>query len=681
MRTPLPAPLRLLQTILTRLLALSILTFILHKSSSVPSIDKLATLSRILVSEARLDRVDDEKANVDFPHNSVIEDKNGEGKVGTNEFGRSVKVLKQGEKDMRVVIGSGNGYEVVSVNEDLKGEIVGVGNQTYERSGLGVSVVDVRLDDGVFGMGSGDGRFLIGDSVKGLVYVGNGGDGNYKEVLDGSSKPVFKKGDHKNGKSSMFGVAMSSVWNEKLKENLVCVGAPESNFVDVLGLKVDGDFRLVQRIKGKNLGDGVALGFGKHCTITQEWLAVSMTNDLEVYRWDEANGKFDNRTSMKSRLDNKALNVTAFEGGATAMDEGRMFAVSPLGTYCFELKSSPEGLRWEFSKMLEEPVRPTAVVVKGKTAVIGGDHHAVVLKWAVDRGVWRPKYRLTDGVRKTKFVYSRAVELAGSVVFIGEPMWDRVLMWDLNDAPIPTPAPTLPPTPNVLPLPEPRLDPRICFDAEAKIRVWSGYKYASPRSVRIGDVQVGDLVESWQASGKSVWSEVFLTQHSGDNNFRGTIVDVEWSSFDNRGVLRVTPGHYLENKNGLVLPEELKAGDELLVRGGVRASVTGTSIRHGVSVMNVHTMNDGIVVDGVFATCFPKVLVGGHVDFYKWLWWSMWALKMLYFVGGPKAVAQVDLVIHKLAPILTSPILGSIVLLILLRWFSRLHNRKRLKTS
>ena len=568
------------------------------------------------------------------------------------------------------MVGFDNGYTVYSVDQDLGVDRLVEGRKRLtRRSNMGCSFGKVKLDDEggeEEDRGKKEEWFLIGDDSRGLIYLGSSGSDENELLFNASIGPIYLDTSVSKVERAGFGISMNSVYRSDMKENIICIGAPELNTVTILRMGFDKKGKLVQRIRkerDETLNENRKMGFGKHCLVTREYLTISMTNDVFLYSWDRDKEKYENRTSMKSKLDRNAINITAFEGGETALDENRLLTVSPLGTFSFEKRDGSNGLKWEFINLIEEPTRPKAVAMRGKTAVVSGDHRAVVFRWDVTPGTWRPAHRLVDGRRKTKFIYGRSVAISGRKVVVGEPAYRRILMWDLDEAPAPTAGPTPPPTPNVLPLPEDALQTRICFDAEARVRVRSEQDKSS-RVVAIANVTAGDFVESWTSNGASTWSRVFLTQHSERHSIRSNVYDIQWSAMQKSGKLRVSTGHYIQGVDGIVVPEHLQVGDTILIRGGITATVAGITLRRDVKVVNIHTMNDVLVVDDTHATCFPKVLVAGSIDYYKYLWWSMWILKGLYFIAGPDVVAKVDYAIHQLAPLLTSPILGSTIVLV-----------------
>ncbi|KAA8490380.1 hypothetical protein FVE85_0537 [Porphyridium purpureum] len=188
-----------------------------------------------------------------------------------------------------------------------------------------------------------------------------------------------------------------------------------------------------------------------------------------------------------------------------------------------------------------------------------------------------------------------------------------------------------------------------CFARNSRIKLQSGDEK------RLADVSVGDMVESWDSVSKQrVWSEVFLIQHGNDESTT-RMNRIEYLTADGReGAVMASPSHMLlavgtGNELVHVATKRIKEGDEIAVLGGEGESSASMSRARVTKVtgmnakkLNVHTMNDNVVVDGVLASVGTDVMP---------LWMqklSVTPLKALYKLGLTDVVQRLDSVVHRL---------------------------------
>lgn len=233
-------------------------------------------------------------------------------------------------------------------------------------------------------------------------------------------------------------------------------------------------------------------GYGKHLAIDGRFLAVSASDDVTVLQWNETTNTYGSSVSLRGVIDSDEAGVlSGFEGGALALNGDRLLVAAPAGgTYAFHYEEV-DG-KWLFDKVLTRPAKPVAVAMDDTWAVVGGEHRVVAHRW--ESGRWQPALTLTDPSKATGFVYAAAVALVGGVAVVGEPIFGEVHVWDLREAPTPSPPPAAPPTPVGLPLVEAGSGGRVCFGRAEGVRV------RGRGVVPIGDLRRGDWVEAWAAA-------------------------------------------------------------------------------------------------------------------------------------------------------------------------------------
>uniref|UniRef100_A0A7S1TAU4 Hint domain-containing protein n=1 Tax=Compsopogon caeruleus TaxID=31354 RepID=A0A7S1TAU4_9RHOD len=182
----------------------------------------------------------------------------------------------------------------------------------------------------------------------------------------------------------------------------------------------------------------------------------------------------------------------------------------------------------------------------------------------------------------------------------------------------------------------------ICFSRDSSVLLDSGV-YTT-----LGEVRVGDRVQSVDDNGRSVFSEVFLTQHSSSTRPTAMLsISIE----NSHEPLVVTHDHYVRVptvSNPYVKASSLRVGDSIyvVVKGSMeRRPIAGISHAMGVP-RNVHTMNDRIVVNGVVASCITSNQVFG-LDTMN-IRHLLVPLKVMHKMGLTSAVSIIDRAVHNI---------------------------------
>ena len=187
--------------------------------------------------------------------------------------------------------------------------------------------------------------------------------------------------------------------------------------------------------------------------------------------------------------------------------------------------------------------------------------------------------------------------------------------------------------------------PPVCFAADSKINVLN--KNGTIISKQITEISTGDLVESSDSRGQVTFSEVWAIMHTNETETSDVLVFEMKTKDGNSTHLALTSEHFLyvlpdSNSRGnykkyiLKKAKDLRIGDKLFVHNSQnsvssRDSFTETTVTsinlHRARVVNILTMNDRIVVNGVLASTY-----GENQQFY-----TVAALgpKFLYKITGP----------------------------------------------
>ncbi|KAJ8902111.1 hypothetical protein NDN08_006519 [Rhodosorus marinus] len=197
---------------------------------------------------------------------------------------------------------------------------------------------------------------------------------------------------------------------------------------------------------------------------------------------------------------------------------------------------------------------------------------------------------------------------------------------------------------------EPEGSSALCFARGSNVFV-EGETPGEAVESKIENISVGDRIGSVDESGNFVLSEVFLVQHVSDM----TEYDVRHITYDDKSglsrTLVVTPGHLLvsgRTERGLsyVTASKVTAGTVLFVTDGKGAmvDVSVTSVDESKSrVVNLHTMSDRIVVEGVVASCFAEVPLLRGLYFWEWIMSVLIRpVKVLHRMGLRKLAQAMD---------------------------------------
>eukprot|EP00190_Bangiopsis_sp_CCMP1999_P000445 CAMPEP_0198736724 /NCGR_PEP_ID=MMETSP1475-20131203/67502_1 /TAXON_ID= ORGANISM="Unidentified sp., Strain CCMP1999" /NCGR_SAMPLE_ID=MMETSP1475 /ASSEMBLY_ACC=CAM_ASM_001111 /LENGTH=673 /DNA_ID=CAMNT_0044500573 /DNA_START=44 /DNA_END=2065 /DNA_ORIENTATION=- len=190
-----------------------------------------------------------------------------------------------------------------------------------------------------------------------------------------------------------------------------------------------------------------------------------------------------------------------------------------------------------------------------------------------------------------------------------------------------------------------------CYGARSSVHVQRAGS-SEIENLALEDVQVGDKVKSIGRDGKVEFSEVFLVQHASENSDQAVLV-VQYEADDGiLSTLEVSPGHLLPVRRSsrgylYATASELREGSVLFAMNGdgylIEAHVK--SITQGrARVRNVHTVNDHLIVSGVFGSCITTV-PGLNVSATLWqqiVSLLVSPLKLLHRAGMPSVVKALD---------------------------------------
>ncbi len=191
--------------------------------------------------------------------------------------------------------------------------------------------------------------------------------------------------------------------------------------------------------------------------------------------------------------------------------------------------------------------------------------------------------------------------------------------------------------------------PPPCFAADSNINVLS--KNGSIASKRISEVLPGDLVESSDSNEHVMFSEVWSVLDANETKM-AEVLNLEIKTKNGYSTsLSLAPEHFLyqsesnglNNKRKFILKKakEIKIGDKLFIHNSqnptsnadsfTEAEVTSITSRQ-TRVMNILTMNDRVVVNGILASVYSQK------PFFCTVATS--GPKLLYKLTGPKIPNQ-----------------------------------------
>ncbi|KAJ8900789.1 hypothetical protein NDN08_000089 [Rhodosorus marinus] len=190
-----------------------------------------------------------------------------------------------------------------------------------------------------------------------------------------------------------------------------------------------------------------------------------------------------------------------------------------------------------------------------------------------------------------------------------------------------------------------------CFSTSSEVRVRRDD--GSLTRMPLGEVQVGDFVESLDWRGERSFSKVYLIQHAGSALY-SDVIDVHVITVDGgNGRLQVTGDHILLSEGMKpVRASDLKLGDQLLYLSGddsraVEASVVELK-RARSAVANVNTFNNRLVVNGFAATTHSVPFRLSARLLTPWLDVLASPFKLLSTLGTDRLVKAVDTSLNKL---------------------------------
>jgi len=133
-------------------------------------------------------------------------------------------------------------------------------------------------------------------------------------------------------------------------------------------------------------------------------------------------------------------------------------------------------------------------------------------------------------------------------------------------------------------------DEDVCFPADAAVEA------VGRGLVAMADLRIGDVV----AVGGGRTSRVYAFSHADADAVSSFI---ELSTGGEAKPLRLSPGHYLPVNGRLAAARTVVVGDVLMTGAGP-AAVTAVSTTTGVGLYNPHTVDGGLLVDGIRTSCY-----------------------------------------------------------------------------
>ncbi|OSX73614.1 hypothetical protein BU14_0333s0003 [Porphyra umbilicalis] len=137
-------------------------------------------------------------------------------------------------------------------------------------------------------------------------------------------------------------------------------------------------------------------------------------------------------------------------------------------------------------------------------------------------------------------------------------------------------------------------DEDVCFPADATVEV------VGRGRVAMADLHIGDVVAV--AAGRT--SRVYAFSHA---DVDAVTPFVELSTATSVRPLRLSPGHYLPVNGRLAAARTVAVGDVLVSAAGP-AAVTAVSASTGVGLYNPHTVDGGLLVDGIRTSCYTTAV-------------------------------------------------------------------------
>uniref|UniRef100_A0A7S3A9P5 Hedgehog protein Hint domain-containing protein n=1 Tax=Rhodosorus marinus TaxID=101924 RepID=A0A7S3A9P5_9RHOD len=194
----------------------------------------------------------------------------------------------------------------------------------------------------------------------------------------------------------------------------------------------------------------------------------------------------------------------------------------------------------------------------------------------------------------------------------------------------------------------------VCFSKASTVNTLQGSDVIPKR---LFEVRVGDLVQSYDLDGGQTFSEVFLVQHEGPEGKAVPMNKLHYETMADEGdkleALTVSALHYILSsivpKMEYTKVSDLKVGSRIFILDSAGKYQSATIIKfeyvHSPAV-NIHTLNDRIVVDGVLASSIASLKLFGVVDTMQ-LRLMLLPLKVLYLLGASRLVQVLDSLGHR----------------------------------
>ena len=138
-----------------------------------------------------------------------------------------------------------------------------------------------------------------------------------------------------------------------------------------------------------------------------------------------------------------------------------------------------------------------------------------------------------------------------------------------------------------------------CFPSDALVTLADGGGEKTMGKLRVGDKV---LVGGGKGAGPNMYSEVFLFSHRFVDA-TATFVQLKTAST----TLELTPGHYLYvNRTKLVPARAVRPGDRVTLASGELAAVAAIASVRKEGIINPHTLQGDIVVNGVLTSTYTR---------------------------------------------------------------------------
>eukprot|EP00189_Rhodosorus_marinus_P012993 CAMPEP_0184744164 /NCGR_PEP_ID=MMETSP0315-20130426/6984_1 /TAXON_ID=101924 /ORGANISM="Rhodosorus marinus, Strain UTEX LB 2760" /LENGTH=506 /DNA_ID=CAMNT_0027215791 /DNA_START=156 /DNA_END=1676 /DNA_ORIENTATION=+ len=194
----------------------------------------------------------------------------------------------------------------------------------------------------------------------------------------------------------------------------------------------------------------------------------------------------------------------------------------------------------------------------------------------------------------------------------------------------------------------------VCFAKTSTVNTLQGSDIIPKR---LSEVRVGDLVQSYDLDGRESFSEVFLVQHEGINGKAVPMIKVHYETMgdeeDKPQHLTVSALHYILSsivpKMEYTKVSDLNVGSRIFILDSEgkyqSAAIRKFEYVHSPAV-NIHTLNDRVVVDGVLASSIASLKLFDIVDTMQ-LRFMLLPLKVLYLLGASRLVQVLDSLGHR----------------------------------